>query len=68
MKKISSPIVISLIGVVAILIIGSLFFPQMMSINYLLQQLQVASFLGIAAAGAMLVILLGHMICPCPGP
>ncbi|MGA2479263.1 MAG: ABC transporter permease [Spirochaetia bacterium] len=61
MKKISSPIVISLIGVVAILIIGSLFFPQMMSINYLLQQLQVASFLGIAAAGAMLVILLGHI-------
>jgi len=61
MKRLSNPIVISLAGVLVILIVGSIFFPQMMSISYLLQQLQVASFLGIAAAGAMLVILIGHI-------
>src|SRR5262245_17086103 len=32
-----------------------------LSADYLLQQLQVASFLGIIASGAMLVILLGHI-------
>jgi len=31
------------------------------SVGYLLQQLQTASFLGIIASGAMLVILLGHI-------
>ena len=29
--------------------------------NYLLQQLQIGSFLGIVAAGMMMVILLGHI-------
>lgn len=61
MRRINNPIIISLIGVVVIFIVGSIFFPQMMTLNYLLQQLQVASFLGIAAAGAMLVILLGQI-------
>ncbi|MCX7038269.1 MAG: ABC transporter permease [Spirochaetes bacterium] len=61
MTKLRSPIVISFIGVIVVLLVGSTFFPQMMSINYLLQQLQMASFLGIAATGAMLVILLGHI-------
>ncbi len=61
MRRLNNPILISLAGVVVIVIVGSLFFPQMMTFNYLLQQLQVASFLGIAAAGAMLVILLGHI-------
>src|SRR6185437_14366959 len=32
-----------------------------LSAEYLLQQLQTASFLGIIASGAMLVILLGHI-------
>jgi ribose transport system permease protein len=61
MIKLRNPIVISFIGVVVILVIGSIFFRQMMSINYLLQQLKMASFLGIAATGAMLVILLGQI-------
>ncbi len=61
MRRFNNPILISLAGVVVIVIVGSLFFPQMMTLNYLLQQLQVASFLGIAAVGAMLVILLGHI-------
>ncbi len=33
----------------------------LLSPSYLLQQLQIGSFLGIVAAGAMLVILLGHI-------
>ena len=61
MKKLNNPIIISLAGVVVILVVGGIFFPQMITPNYLLQQLQVASFLGIAAVGAMLVILLGHI-------
>ena len=61
MKRLNNPIIISLAGVVGILVVGGIFFPQMITPNYLLQQLQVASFLGIAAVGAMLVILLGHI-------
>jgi len=35
--------------------------PTFLTAGYLLQQLQIASFLGIIAAGATLVILLGHI-------
>jgi ribose transport system permease protein len=44
-----------------ILAVGGSINPNFLSINYLLQQLEVASFLGIIAAGLMLVILLGHI-------
>ncbi len=47
--------------IVAILIAGSLYNSSFLSPHYLIQQLQVASFLGIVAFGAMLVILLGHI-------
>jgi len=47
--------------VVALILIGSLFYPKFLSPTYLLQQLQIASFLGIVAIGAMVVILLGHI-------
>lgn len=46
---------------VALVLIGSLFYPNFLSPTYLLQQLQIASFLGIVAVGAMAVILLGHI-------
>lgn len=46
---------------VALVLIGSLFYPKFLSPTYLLQQLQIASFLGIVAIGAMAVILLGHI-------
>ncbi|MEQ8652829.1 MAG: ABC transporter permease [Kiloniellales bacterium] len=46
---------------VALVLIGSLFYPKFLSPTYLLQQLQIASFLGIVALGAMAVILLGHI-------
>ncbi|HKQ30221.1 MAG TPA: ABC transporter permease [Burkholderiales bacterium] len=44
-----------------LLFIGSLINANFISPTYLLQQLQVGSFLGIVAAGMMLVILLGHI-------
>ena len=45
----------------ALLLIGSLYSQNFLSPDYLLQQLQIASFLGVIATGAMLVILLGHI-------
>ena len=44
---------------VALLLVGSLYSRNFLSPEYLLLQLQIASFLGIVATGAMLVILLG---------
>lgn len=44
---------------VALLLVGSLYSSNFLSPDYLLLQLQIASFLGIIATGAMLVILLG---------
>lgn len=44
-----------------LLSIGSLYSPNFLSTGYLLQQLQVAAFLGLIASGAMIVILLGHI-------
>jgi ribose transport system permease protein len=54
-----NPALISLIGTVFVFVAGGIVFPQVFSLNYLRQQLQLASFLGIAATGAMLVILIG---------
>jgi ribose transport system permease protein len=47
--------------ILALLFVGSLYSSNFLSPDYLLQQLQVASFLGIIAAGLMLVILLGQI-------
>ncbi|XDA96959.1 ABC transporter permease [Sulfitobacter sp. LCG007] len=47
--------------IIVILILGSFYSPNFLSPAYLLQQLKVGSFLGIAASGVMLVILLGHI-------
>jgi len=47
--------------VVALLLIGSIYSPNFLSGPYLLQQLKVASFLGIVATGMMFVILLGQI-------
>ncbi len=44
---------------VALLLVGSLYSKNFLSAEYLLLQLQIASFLGVIATGAMLVILLG---------
>ena len=44
---------------VVLLLVGSMYSQNFLSAEYLLLQLQIASFLGIIATGAMLVILLG---------
>ena len=56
------PIVIAVCGcIIALLIVGSFYSSNFLSPEYLLQQLQVASFLGIIASGLMLIILLGQI-------
>ena len=50
-----------LLGAVLLLCAGALVFPKFLSLGYVLQQLQIASYLGIIATGAMIVILLGQI-------
>jgi ribose transport system permease protein len=52
-----------LVGGMIILIVfaGSVAYPNFLTTNYLIQQLQIASFLGVVALGAMGVILLGQI-------
>ncbi|NVK35662.1 MAG: ABC transporter permease [Rhodobacteraceae bacterium] len=63
----NKPIVIASFFIIAILLIGTGYTlstqgtAPLLSPNYLLQQLQTGSFLGIVAAGMMMVILLGHI-------
>jgi len=47
--------------IVVLLIGGALYDRNFLSPDYLLQQLQVAAFLGVIATGVMLVVLLGHI-------
>lgn len=47
--------------IVILLLVGSLYSRSFLSPEYLLQQLKVASFLGVVATGMMLVILLGQI-------
>ncbi len=49
------------LGAVLLVLAGSVVFPQILSLGYLTQQLQIAAFLGILATGATVVILLGHI-------
>jgi ribose transport system permease protein len=53
------PVLAAALCTVALLLVGSLYSRNFLSAEYLLLQLQIASFLGIVATGAMLVILLG---------
>jgi ribose transport system permease protein len=46
---------------ILLLVVGALAKPDFLSVNYIVQQLQTASFLGIIATGTMLVILMGHI-------
>jgi ribose transport system permease protein len=47
--------------IVVVLFVGSLYSSSFLSPQYLLQQLKVASFLGVIATGMMIVILLGQI-------
>jgi ribose transport system permease protein len=60
-KRIDRPALASAGAIVVLLVAGGLYSSSFVSPAYLLQQLQVASFLGIVATGLMLVILLGHI-------
>src|SRR5262245_34315276 len=53
------PVAAAALCTLALLLVGSLYSSNFLSAEYLLLQLQIASFLGIIATGAMLVILLG---------
>jgi ribose transport system permease protein len=58
----ADPAVVTSFGcILLLLLIGSLYSRNFLSPDYLLQQLKVASFLGVIATGMMLVILLGHI-------
>jgi ribose transport system permease protein len=61
-RKHVDPMVLAVFGfIVLLLFAGSLYSVNFLSADYLLQQLNVASFLGVIASGAMLVILLGQI-------
>src|SRR5258708_33727019 len=47
--------------IVVVLLVGRVYSRSFLSPQYLLQQLKVASFLGVIATGAMIVILLGQI-------
>ena len=59
--RIDPAVIIVVIGCLVLLGVGGAIMPTFLTPSYLLQQLQIASFLGIIAAGATLVILLGHI-------
>ena len=60
-KRIDRPVAIAFACIVALLLVGSLYSRSFLSPEYLLQQLKVASFLGVIATGMMIVILLGQI-------
>ena len=62
MRRSIEPATLSAFGCIAVLLLlGSLYSSSFLSPEYLLQQLKVASFLGVIATGMMIVILLGQI-------
>jgi ribose transport system permease protein len=61
LRKLDPAIVAAFGCIVLLLLVGSLYSSSFLSGDYLLQQLKVASFLGVIATGAMIVILLGQI-------
>lgn len=60
-RRIDRAVLAALACNVVLLIAGALYDRNFISLDYLLQQLQVAAFLGVIATGVMLVVLLGHI-------
>ncbi len=54
-------VVIAFACIILLILIGSLYSSSFLSPPYLLQQLKVASFLGVIATGMMIVVLLGQI-------
>ena len=61
LKRVDRPVAVAFACIVALLLVGSLYSRSFLSPEYLLQQLKVASFLGVIATGTMIVILLGQI-------
>jgi ribose transport system permease protein len=60
-RRLDPAISIAFACIIVLLILGSLYSASFLSPQYLLQQLKVASFLGVIATGMMMVILLGQI-------
>jgi len=58
-RSIDKPVRVAFVCTVLLLLASSLYSTNFLSPTYLLQQLQIAAFLGVVATGAMLVILIG---------
>ena len=61
LRRIDPAVATAFACVFILLFLGSLYSTEFLSPEYLLQQLKVASFLGVIATGMMLVILLGQI-------
>lgn len=61
LRRVDPAVATAFACIIALLVFGSLYSTSFLSPEYLLQQLKVASFLGVIATGMMLVILLGHI-------
>ena len=61
LRKMDPAVLMAFFCIIILLFAGSLYSPNFLSPEYLLQQFKVASFLGVIASGMMLVILLGHI-------
>lgn len=61
LKGADKPVLAAFGCILVLLLVGSLYSSSFLSPDYLLQQLQVASFLGLIATGMMLVVLLGQI-------
>src|SRR5271156_3296529 len=61
LRRVDAPVAIAFGCVIVMLFLGSLYSRSFLSPEYLLQQLKVASFLGVIATGMMIVILLGQI-------
>jgi len=61
LRHVDPPVAIAFGCIIAMLLLGSLYSRSFLSPEYILQQLKVASFLGVIATGTMIVILLGQI-------
>jgi ribose transport system permease protein len=61
LRSVDPPVAIAFGCIIAMLLLGSLYSRSFLSPDYILQQLKVASFLGVIATGTMIVVLLGQI-------
>ena len=61
LNRVGLSVLTLVVGCVVLVLVGAIVYPGFLSLGYILQQLQIASFLGVVATGAMLVIVLGEI-------